>query len=93
MHLRNRHSRYLSLESALICFPETASAIALNGYGDLIAPFGVNDLISLKLTPTPFCFYNEIEVFENRINNKNWLKKFNFLKKHYKQHRIGEMEI
>jgi len=91
MHMRNKHSRYLSLESALMCFPETASAIALNGIGDLIAPFGVNDLITLKLKPTPFCFYNEIDVFENRIHSKKWLNKFINLKKYYTQHRIGEM--
>jgi len=80
MHLINKHKSYENLTRALECFPETASAVAINGNWNIIAPFGFQDILSLTLRPTPFCLDNEIEVFKRRIEFKRWLSNFGNLK-------------
>ena len=80
MHLRNKHKCYENLSKALECFPETASAIAINGNWNIVAPFGFQDILDLTLRPTPFCRDNEIEVYKRRLEFKGWLSKFENLK-------------
>ena len=80
MHIRNNHAQYQNINDALKCFPETASSIAISGSWDIIAPYGFNDIMNLKLQPTQFCWINELEVYMKRVENKRWLSNFPMLK-------------
>lgn len=79
MYHRNNHVPYRSIYDALIHFPETSSAIAIDGECNIIAPFGFRDLIELKLKPTTFCRENELSVFYQRLQVKGWIKKWDQL--------------
>ncbi|MBI3259206.1 MAG: nucleotidyltransferase family protein [Ignavibacteriae bacterium] len=69
-----------SLE-AISYWPETAICIAarLNNHDsiEIIAPYGYDDLLNLMLRPSPRI---DIEVFENRIKEKDWMQKWSKLK-------------
>jgi|GEM_PF-1532399 len=79
MHLRNGHLKYKNLDEAIYCFPETSSAFAINGKWNIIAPYGYQDLLNLKLAPTTFCKTHEPHIFVNRLKQKKWLQRFNLL--------------
>ena len=56
MHARNGHAPYRNLAEALSHWPETATAIAarlVNGRIQVLAPFGVEDLLAMILRPGP----------------------------------------
>lgn len=78
MHLVNQLPPYESAIDALAHFPETVTAIgvslAKNGRLRLADPYGVDDLVGLKLRPTP-AFANDAShhhIYRARINKKNW---------------------
>jgi uncharacterized protein len=74
MHLRNGDSPYLDLEDAIRRWPETATAIAARkraGRVELLAPFGIDDLVDLIVRPTP-TFALKIDAYRARILAKNW---------------------
>lgn len=81
MHLKNGHLPYSDVCHALSFWPETATAIAvqLNDKDELeiIAPYGLEDLFHLIVTPTPN--FNP-SIFKQRIEQKNWLSIWNKLK-------------
>ena len=79
MHIRNGHFKYKNLENAIYCFPETSSAIAINGNWQMIAPYGYRDILELNLRPTTFCKRNELHIFNKRVAHKKWLSKFEML--------------
>lgn len=79
MHLRNGHAKYKNIHEAISCFPETSSAFAINGQWNIIAPYGYNDLLNLRLSPTPFCKKNELHIFNRRVSEKKWLEEFELL--------------
>lgn len=76
MHIKNGHLKYKNIIDAVYCFPETSSAIAINGKWDIIAPYGYHDILNLRLNPTNFCRKNEIHIFNKRISEKKWLQEF-----------------
>ncbi len=76
MHLRNGHSQYLSIFDALSAFPETCSAVAIGFNWNIIAPYGLIDLLNFRVKPTLFCINNEYDVYLNRLNSKKWIEKW-----------------
>jgi len=80
MHIRNGHKPYSGIHNALIAFPETCSAVAIDKNWNIISPYGLDDLLNLIVTPTQFCIDNEIEVYQLRIRKKNWADKWADLK-------------
>jgi hypothetical protein len=69
MHIGNGDQAYLDTADALRHWPETCTAIALRTRGlemELLAPFGVCDLVSLVVKPTP-SFVNKREIYRTRV--------------------------
>lgn len=79
MHMKSRHSPYLSLENALYNWVETATAIGVrvdeHQRLDFIAPWGFADLFNLWLRPTAY-FFQHLDIFHQRIAQKQWLIKW-----------------
>ena len=80
MHGRNHDVAYHSVEDALRYWPETATAVAVRLRGpeqiDIIAPFGLEDLFTLCLRPTPRFQYEKRHIFDERIRRKRWLARY-----------------
>lgn len=78
MHSVNNIPPYLSSVDAISKFPETATALGLtldsNNYLVLTAPWGIDDVIHMKIKPTPFFLETDSLMFlyEERIKKKNW---------------------
>ena len=85
MHKKHKDRPYKNSKDALAHWVETATCIAvkLNEKDELelIAPYGVDDLVNLILRPSPY-FHNEenIKYFYQRIKEKAWLKQYPKLK-------------
>lgn len=77
MHLRNKQPPYKNCLHAISFWPETATAIAINinfnNEVNIIAPYGLDDLFELLVKPTPNF---DINIFNKRIKNKSWVKKW-----------------
>jgi uncharacterized protein len=74
MHTSNNDSEYSSINDALIHWPETATAIAARLYNnqiEILAPHGVQDLLNLKIRPSP-AFSHKTEIYEKRQRSKKW---------------------
>ncbi len=74
MHERNGDRPYNSTEDAVRRWPETATAIAARLAGTrvtLLAPHGIDDLVSLIVRPTP-AFTRKLDQYRARITAKNW---------------------
>jgi hypothetical protein len=87
MHLRNGDSPYTSSTEAISKFTETATAIgvSLDSQNELIltAPCGIDDLINLVVSPTPYIVNNaakKAEIYENRLKTKKWEQHWHQLK-------------
>jgi uncharacterized protein len=65
---------YASLDAALRSWPETATAIAValgeNGGLEVLAPFGLTDLFSLIVRPSPHLC--DLDAYRCRIRDKEW---------------------
>ncbi|MEN0107183.1 MAG: nucleotidyltransferase family protein [Pseudomonas sp.] len=76
MHLRNDDPPYSSVADAMTHWPETATAVAVRmGVHDLIevaAPLGLSDLFNLVVRPTARFQGEKWQVFQDRLNSKNW---------------------
>ncbi len=78
MHTINNVSPYTSSQDAISKFPETATALGvkLDNENNLIltAPYGLDDVINLKVKPTPyFGESKEIEaIYKEQVSKKNW---------------------
>ncbi len=79
MHLRNGDPPYASSEDALLHWLETPTAVAVSLDADnrlaLIAPFGIDDLLNLRIRPTASGRQRRDE-FEARVAGKNWLEQW-----------------
>lgn len=84
MHIKSGRSPFQSVEEAMLHWPETATAIGArlmnNGSGciELVTPFGLDDLLSLRIVQSPYC--NDQQLFMQRIENKKWLRHWPQLK-------------
>ncbi len=82
MHILNGEAPYKSTIDAVSRFPETATSIAmkLNEEDELIlaAPWGLEDLLALRIMPTPPFKEKETlaAIYERRLREKEWDKKW-----------------
>ena len=78
MHIRNDDAPYKDCFHALEHWAETATAIGarlVSGKIELIAPYGVEDLLGLIVRPTPK-FTRKLQIYESRIDEKEWADKW-----------------
>lgn len=83
IHGRNGDPPYVSTEDALRHWPETATAVALRLTDDgldVLAPFGLDDLFSLVVRPTPAFTADRLSVVRARMHEKQWLQRWPRLK-------------
>lgn len=81
MHIHSPNTeRYTSSRDAVSKFTEKCTAIAVrlnsNHNLELYAPYGVEDLVNFKVTPTPY-YASDAErslVYNNRVKKKAWRK-------------------
>ena len=74
MHLRNGDAPYRNTLDAVAHWAETATAVAARssrGTVEVIAPYGVDDLLSLIVRPTP-AFGHKIDIYRERVMAKDW---------------------
>jgi len=79
MHLRNGDEPYTSAKDAVSRWPETATAIALrltDGSVEIMAPFGLDDLFSMTVRPTPAFIGEKLPIFQRRVREKLWLERW-----------------
>ena len=80
MNRRNGDAPYASAEGAMRFWPETATAIGVRRTVDdeceLIAPFGLEDLMALTLRPAGAFADRKRAIFDDRIREKRWLRNF-----------------
>jgi hypothetical protein len=78
MHVINNVAPYHSSVEAMSKFPETATALGVTLDADnrliLAAPFGIKDLLEMKVKPTPFFMESaeRLSIYEERVSKKNW---------------------
>jgi uncharacterized protein len=83
MHHRNGDNAYLSAIHAMQHWPETATAVAVRLDAtdrlEIAAPFGLADLLALRLAPTPWCSAQHPKVFAERVKSKGWQQRYPLL--------------
>lgn len=84
MHTRNGDAPYASATEAMRCWPETATAIAVRRNHEegceVAAPFGLDDLLSLTLRPTPHFARERHHAYVERLRTKQWTAAWPLLK-------------
>ncbi len=78
MHFKNGDAPYQDTEDGLRHFLETATAIGARltaGKIEIIAPYGIDDLLSLVLRPTPSGRARPHE-FIGRVEQKGWRRRW-----------------
>ncbi len=78
MHLRNGDAPYRNTFEAVAHWAETATAIAartVEGRVEVMAPYGVDDLLNLIVRPTPF-FGHKMDIYCERVMAKDWLARW-----------------
>jgi hypothetical protein len=85
MHTRNGDLPYASVTEAMRCWPETATAVAVRRHGfngcEIAAPFGLDDLLSMILRPTPRFSREKRGIYEARVRTKDWTAAWPLLRK------------
>ena len=74
MHLRNGDAPYRDTANAVAHWAETATAVAARSTGgtvEVMAPYGVDDLLNLIVRPTPV-FGHKIDIYRERVMAKDW---------------------
>lgn len=78
MHVINNLPPFTSTIDGISKFPETVTALGvkLNEQKniELTAPWGIDDVINLKVKPTPLYVETKelMKIYENRVMKKNW---------------------
>ncbi|HLG27010.1 MAG TPA: nucleotidyltransferase family protein [Paenisporosarcina sp.] len=74
MHTLNQVEPYTSSIDGMSKFPETATAIGISldekGELHLCAPYGVEDLITMRIRPTPY--FEGSKIYYDRVKLKKW---------------------
>lgn len=81
MHRRNGDRPYSGSADAVWHWPETSSAIAVRSLGgrtEVIAPYGVDDLINGVVRPTQ-AVQARMAVYHRRIRTKDWVSRWSNL--------------
>lgn len=75
MHVRNDDAPYRSTADAMEHWAETATCVAVRldeqGMCRLLAPYGLDDLMAMRIRPTPL-FMAKLDVFRARARRKDW---------------------
>jgi len=77
-HKWYNHEPYSTTEEGISHWVETPTCVAVtleNGEPVIIAPHGINDLVNLKVKPSPSSSDN-LDLFYKRIEDKKWLSKW-----------------
>ncbi|WP_172369505.1 nucleotidyltransferase family protein [Sporosarcina jiandibaonis] len=78
MHVANNIPPYSSAVDAISKFPETATALGVRVDDEnnvqLTAPHGIEDLVNMKVKPTPYFGESKdrMLIYDKRIKGKNW---------------------
>lgn len=76
MHDYGGHAPFQNLEHGLTHWPETATAVGVRltdaGELEVLAPFGLSDLLEHVLRITPVMRAHDPAVFERRLQAKGW---------------------
>ncbi|QXE02638.1 nucleotidyltransferase family protein [Terribacillus sp. DMT04] len=77
MHHINQMPAFRNTAHAIACYPETATSIGVKleeGTLQLIAPYGIDDLLACRIAPTPPYVRSEAyhSIYLDRVNKKNW---------------------
>jgi uncharacterized protein len=78
MHRGNGDPPYVDTGNALRHWPETCTAVAVRSVAsqiELLAPFGISDLVSLIVNPTP-AFARKIDAYRARVAQKQWAQRW-----------------
>ncbi|HVT28225.1 MAG TPA: nucleotidyltransferase family protein [Lacipirellulaceae bacterium] len=81
MHVQNGDPPYADTADAMRHWPETCTAVAVRSVGsrvDLLAPFGVDDLLGMIVRPTP-AFADKLDIYRARLARKQWPKRWPLL--------------
>lgn len=77
-HLWHDKEAYTSTYEAISDWVETATCVAIrmneNEELEIIAPYGLSDIENLILRPIPHL--RDLEIFNNRVKSKEWLRKW-----------------
>ncbi len=82
MHLFHKTTPYKNSTDALSDWAETATCIGVRlekGKLILLAPHGIEDLVSLTARPNPLykkLYVHDPEIFNRRVTEKSWKKKW-----------------
>lgn len=80
MHCRNGDSPYPTIGDAMRHWPETATAVAVrlcaDGQMEINAPFGLDDLFTLRLIPGPRFRDAKRHIFDARVAAKGWRDRY-----------------
>src|SRR5918994_1471568 len=74
MHLRNGDAPYGNTLDAVTHWAETPTAIAartVEGRVEVMAPYGIDDLLNLIVRPTPV-FGHKMDIYRERVMGKDW---------------------
>jgi hypothetical protein len=78
MHVVSDFPPYTSSADGIAHFPETVTALGVkldkDDHLQLIAPWGVKDVINLEVKPTSYYKDSKerLKIYENRMNKKDW---------------------
>ncbi|TNE67605.1 MAG: nucleotidyltransferase family protein [Alphaproteobacteria bacterium] len=80
MHVPAGDPPYRDIAAAMAHWPETATAVAVclrpDGSLGVVAPFGLDDLFGHILRPTPAILKRDRGIFDKRVSEKEWLKRW-----------------
>ena len=80
MHLRNADSPYADTSDALCHWLETPTTVAvrMDGVGtlELLAPLGVDDLLAMRIAPTPHARKRRLDAYRERVLAKPWARQW-----------------
>lgn len=80
MHQRNGDAPYRNTSDALSHWLETPTAVAVRmddgGTLELLAPLGVDDLLAMRITPTPHARKHRLGSYRERVLDKPWARQW-----------------
>jgi len=77
-----QYQPYVNSCDAMSKYPERCTAIGLRLQADatleLFAPYGLEDILNFKVSPTPYFLENEdrMKLYQKRLSKKNWQEKW-----------------
>ncbi len=80
MHRRNGDAPYADTGDALRHWLETPTAVAVRmddeGALELLAPLGVDDLLAMRIAPTPHARKRRLDAYRERVLAKPWMRQW-----------------